>query len=136
MSSVHMRARSAAMPALFAALTIVGAGSILVENLFHLPAGWVALLSFAGVIAAALLSSYYLVLIAKRTLALYDTVILGGIFFFYLAVLQRMPAQAEEEKDELLAPPRALVDIRSGTWRAAAIVGIFVLGGCVMGFVA
>ncbi|HJZ85692.1 MAG TPA: hypothetical protein VKN99_11010 [Polyangia bacterium] len=88
------------------------------------------------VLALALSSSYYLVIIAKRTLAVYDTVILGGIFVLYLALLQRMPTEGEEQKQELLAPPRALVDIRSGRRRAVAILGIFTLGGCVMGFVA
>jgi cation:H+ antiporter len=88
------------------------------------------------VLALALSSSYYLVIIAKQTLALYDTVILGGIFIAYLMLLQRMPAQEEEEKEELLAPPRALVEIKSGHARAAAIIAIFVLGGLVMGFVA
>src|SRR5205823_11287407 len=61
------------------------------------------------VLALALSSSYYLVIIAKRTLAIYDTFILGGIFIGYLALLQKMPAEASEEKEELMAPPRALV---------------------------
>ena len=223
------------MLALYLCLGIVGAGSIIVENLIHLPAGFAAALSFSGVIAAALLiswgaeaaqfhvsrgfaiafiaflqvlpefmveaniawkqdiplmfanatgsnriliglgwtliffttdifsrlkgkgriehvqlepaniievlalalsSSYYLVIMAKKSLAIYDTVILGGIFAGYLMLLQRLPAEEEEEKEELLAPPRALVDIRNGKVRAAAIIGIFVLGGGVMGFVA
>jgi cation:H+ antiporter len=88
------------------------------------------------ILALALSSSYYLVIIAKRTLAIYDTVILGGIFVAYLLLLQRMPAEAEEQKEGLLLPPRVLVEIRSGHRRAAAIIGIFVLGGLVMGFVA
>jgi cation:H+ antiporter len=88
------------------------------------------------VLALAISSSYYLVIIWKQTLAVYDTVILGGIFIGYLMLLERLPAEEEEEKDELLAPPRALVNIRSGRARAAAIISIFVLGGGVMGFVA
>src|SRR5262249_12400813 len=88
------------------------------------------------VVALLISSSYYLVLLAKNNLAVYDTFILGGIFIGYLEILRRMPTQNAEEKEELLAPPRALVDIASPKWRGFAIVGIFVLGGCVMGFVA
>src|SRR5438105_3430005 len=46
------------MLALYVCLGIVGAASILVENLLHLPAGYAAALSFSGVIAAALLISW------------------------------------------------------------------------------
>jgi cation:H+ antiporter len=88
------------------------------------------------VLALVVSSSYYLVIILKRTLALYDTVILGLIFIGYLLLLQRMPAQAEEHKDELLLPARALVDIDRGTWKAVAILSIFLLGAGVMIFVA
>jgi cation:H+ antiporter len=228
-------ARRASIALLYASLAVVGAGSILLENLVKLPPGWAALASFSGVIAAALLiswgaeaaqfqvsrgfaiafiaflqvlpefmveatlawkqdiplmfanatgsnriliglgwtliffttdvssrlqgrgpithvalersnivevlalglsSSYYLVLIAKRTLAVYDTVILGGIFVAYLLILRRLPTQGEEEKEELLAPPRAIVELPTKRARTLAIGAIFLLGGLVMGFVA
>jgi cation:H+ antiporter len=88
------------------------------------------------ILALALSSSYYLVLIAKGTLALYDTVILGGLFIGYLALLGRLPAQQETEQDELLAPPRALVRIGRPHLKAAAILSIFLIGGGVMVLVA
>jgi cation:H+ antiporter len=88
------------------------------------------------ILALAAASSYYVVIIAKRSLALYDGLVLGALFAGYIAVLARLPSRAEEEKDDLLAPPRALVEIRSARVRWATLLALFLLGAGVMGFVA
>jgi len=88
-------------------------------------------------VAALLLAScWYLVLLAKRSLGLVDAAVLGGGFFLYLWILQRLPAEEEEEIDELIAPARALALAEPARRRNAAILGLFVLGGVVMWAVA
>ena len=88
-------------------------------------------------VAALLVAScWYLVILAKRSLGLGDSLVLGGGFFAYLWVLQRLPAEDEEEIDELIAPARALAVTQPARKRNAAILGLFVLGGVVMWAVA
>jgi cation:H+ antiporter len=88
------------------------------------------------VLALLLASAWYLVVIWKGTLTLVDSAILGGAFFLYLWVLNRLPAEDEEEIDELLAPPRMLATTRPRAWRNLYILGIFALGGAAMWAVA
>ena len=87
------------------------------------------------VMALLAASSWYLVLIAKAELSLLDSAVLGGGFVLYLWVLSRLPAEEEEGKEELLAPPRLLVELPSWPRRLSLLV-LFALGGTVMWAVA
>jgi cation:H+ antiporter len=88
------------------------------------------------VVALLFASSWYLVVLARGMLSLLDSAVLGGAFVAYLWLLNRLPAEDEEEKEELLAPPRFLVELRPSTLRNASLVGLFALGGVVMWAVA
>ena len=80
------------------------------------------------VVALLAASSWYLVLIAKGRLSLVDSAVLGGAFVLYLWVLSRLPAEEEEGKEELLAPPRLLVELPR--WpRRLSLLTLFALGG-------
>jgi len=88
------------------------------------------------VLALLFASLWYLVILWKGTLALEDTAVLGGAFFLYLFILNRLPAEDEEEIDDLVAAPRLLATTRPPALRNAAILSIFALGGAVMWAVA
>ena len=88
------------------------------------------------VLALLLASSWYLVLIWKGTLSLLDSAVLGGGFALYLWILNRLPCEDEEEKDDLIAPPRLLAEAGERPAGRLAIYGLFLLGGAVMWAVA
>jgi len=88
------------------------------------------------IVALLFASSWYLVLIWKETLTLLDSAVLGGAFVGYLWLLNRLPAQEEEGKEELLAPPRFIVELERRWLRRAVLIGLFALGGVVMWAVA
>jgi cation:H+ antiporter len=88
------------------------------------------------VVALLFASSWYLVVLARGVLSLLDSAVLGGAFVTYLWILNRLPAEGEEAKDELLAPPRFLVELTPRALRNASLLGLFALGGAVMWAVA
>ncbi len=88
------------------------------------------------VLALLFASSWYLVLVWKGSLGLVDSAVLGGAFVAYLWLLNRLPAEEEEGKEDLLAPPRAIVEIERRWVRRATMLGLFALGGAVMWAVA
>lgn len=88
------------------------------------------------VVALLAASLWYLVILAKRSLGLGDTIVLGGGFFLYLWVLHRLPSEEEEEVDELIAPARALATTEPARRRTALILSLFALGGVAMWAVA
>ncbi|MFL5274638.1 MAG: hypothetical protein ACJ79R_17095 [Anaeromyxobacteraceae bacterium] len=88
------------------------------------------------VVALLFASSWYLVVLARGVLDLVDSAVLGGAFVGYLWLLNRLPAEDEEQKDELLAPPRFLVELTPRALRNASLLGLFALGGAVMWAVA
>jgi cation:H+ antiporter len=88
------------------------------------------------VLALLLASSWYLVLIWKGTLSLLDSAVLGGGFAFYLWLLNRLPCEDEEEKEDLIAPPRLLAEASGSRLGRLSIWGLFLLGGGVMWAVA
>lgn len=84
-------------------------------------------------IALILSSGYFFVVIAKASLTLVDSVVLGGMFVAYFYFLARLPAEEETEAD-LLKPVRSIVVLkRSRIW---VILSLFVFTGVVMVFVA
>ncbi len=88
------------------------------------------------VTALLLASSWYLVVIWKGTLSVVDSAVLGGAFVLYLWTLNRLPAEKDEGKDELLAPPRLLVEVEPARARYVVLGALFALGGAVMWAVA
>jgi cation:H+ antiporter len=75
------------------------------------------------------------VVAAKRSLNLWDAVILIMVYAVYLALLQRMPSEDAESIDELETVPRAIVTAPKGA-RIAAITGLFLVGGGLIYFMA
>jgi cation:H+ antiporter len=88
------------------------------------------------IVALLFASSWYLVLLVRGQLTLVDSAVLGGAFVAYLWILNRLPAEDDEEKEELLAPPRLLVELHPRWVRRGAMLGLFALGGVVMWAVA
>ena len=84
------------------------------------------------ILALLFASSWYLVILARGRLTLLDSAVLGGAFVFYLWVLNRLPAEEADEKEELLATPRYLVELRPALVRNVLLLALFALGGAVM----
>jgi len=84
------------------------------------------------VLALLASSSYYLVIIAKQSLAWYDALVLGTLFILYFWALGRLPAESESEADELLAPPRYILSRPRASTRIIWLVVLIVFGGAVM----
>lgn len=80
------------------------------------------------VFALVVASLYFLVVIAKGSLQVVDSAVLGGMFAVYFWMLSRLPP--EEEKEHLLGPVRALVDLRR--FKLPLLLGLFLFGGAVM----
>jgi len=81
-------------------------------------------------------SSWYLKLLAFGTLTVFDGAVLGGMYVSYMWLLSRLPAEDEEDREDLLSPPRALVELRRPRLRFAALAAVFLAGGGVMALVA
>ncbi len=84
------------------------------------------------ILALLFASSWYLVILARGRLTLLDSAVLGGAFVFYLWVLNRLPAEEADGKEELLATPRYLVELRPALVRNVLLLALFALGGAVM----
>jgi cation:H+ antiporter len=87
----------------------------------------------AETFALLIATGYFFVVLAKESLNLFDSVVLGGMFVTYFYVLSRFPPEDESEAD-LLKPVRALVDLKRS--RIPVLVGFFVFSFLVMAFVA
>ncbi|MDD5544300.1 MAG: hypothetical protein PHX83_14110 [Acidobacteriia bacterium] len=78
---------------------------------------------------------YFFIIAIKRSLTVFDSVVLMVIYFAYLFVLQRIPPQAEEKIEELELIPRTIMTSRR--WiRNSSIIGLFLGGGAILYFVA
>jgi cation:H+ antiporter len=82
-----------------------------------------------------LASSFYLKILASESLTIFDGVFLCLLYVAYLWILSRLPEEEEEQKEDLLAPARVLVEIRSPVTMRVAVFGIFIIGGGVMALV-
>jgi cation:H+ antiporter len=88
------------------------------------------------VLALFISSLYFIVVLAKRDLQIYDGIFLGGVFVFYMFILRVLPEEEEEKKEDLLAMPRKLVSIEDGKRRGLILLTLFVVGGATMWAVA
>ncbi len=84
------------------------------------------------VIALVVSSSYFLLVLARGELNLVDTLALALIFIGYMALLQRMPEEDAEKKEDLLAMPRYLATRPKMREQFSKLAGIFVIGGLTM----
>ncbi len=88
------------------------------------------------IMALLFASSWYLVILWRGRLTLLDSAVLGGAFAAYLWLLNRLPAEEEEGKEDLLAPARLIVNVERRWLRRSLMLGLFALGGLVMWAVA
>jgi cation:H+ antiporter len=88
------------------------------------------------VVSLLVASSYYLKLLALGSLTVFDGVLLCGLYVAYMGMLAQLPEEAEESKEDLLSPPRAIVEVRSRSLARALLLLLFVVGGGVMALVA
>lgn len=88
------------------------------------------------VAALFIASLYFIVVLMKRNLQVYDGIFLGIVFVAYMYILRVLPEEAEENKEDLLAMPRSLVSINDGRKRGMLLLGLFAVGGLTMWAVA
>ncbi len=79
--------------------------------------------------------AYFLVILLKGTLTLFDSAVLIGIYAAYLFVLQKLPAQCDERLEDVDRVPRAVLKMKP-TYRNLTIAGMFLAGGFWLYFVA
>lgn len=78
---------------------------------------------------------YFVYIYFKGTLSLWDSAVLSIIYFAYLWVLRKIPAQDEEQIEELEYIPRKILSF-SKPIRNAIIISLFLGGGLILYFVA
>jgi cation:H+ antiporter len=78
---------------------------------------------------------YYILVIIRGEISLLDSAILGLTFIGYMWLLFRLPASPDEPEEILDGPSQALVEIKSTSRRATAIVGLFLFTGLTFVFV-
>lgn len=74
---------------------------------------------------------YFVWIILKGTLDLFDAGVLLALYFAYLFVLQRIPPREHEEEEDVSGVARAVVAL-GPPWRPLATVGLFVAGGLML----
>ena len=87
------------------------------------------------VISLTLVLVWIFVIFFKASLGLIDAAILIGMYVGYLLLLNRVPPEKVEEIEEMERIPRAVVKARPAV-RNIAIVGMFLVGGAAIFFVA
>ena len=80
-------------------------------------------------------SSYFVIVLLKRNLQVYDAIALGAIFIGYMYILRVLPKEEEEKKEDLLSMPRYLVSVGERK-RGSLLLVIFLIGGATMWAVA
>ncbi len=88
------------------------------------------------VLALFVSSLYFIVVLLKRDLQIYDGIFLGAVFVFYMYILRVLPEEEEERKEDLLAMPRALISVDDGKKRGLLLFALFLVGGIAMWAVA
>ena len=74
-------------------------------------------------------SLYYIWILIEGVLTLIDSLILGGVFVAYMWILARIPADNDDQKEELGGPSLALSEIKSKRKKTVLITGLFLFGG-------
>jgi cation:H+ antiporter len=81
-------------------------------------------------------SSYYLKLLAFGALTVFDGVLLSVLYVAYMVVLARLPEEEGESKEDLLSPPRYIVELPNQRVAKGLLLSLFLVGAAVMMFVA
>jgi cation:H+ antiporter len=74
---------------------------------------------------------YFVRIIAKGTLDLFDAGVLLALYLAYLALLNRLPPREQEEIEDVGLVPRLVVGLGL-PWRPLAIAGLFLAGGALL----
>ena len=77
-------------------------------------------------------SVYLLFVVAKDTLTLLDSVVLAGMFVAYLALLNRLPPEEEESKEDVLPIARRLLEMPFRKTVILTLLLILVGGGTIL----
>jgi cation:H+ antiporter len=78
---------------------------------------------------------YFVYIIWKGTLGLFDSGVLLAMYATYLAILQRIPPKEHEEVEDAGVVPRAVLGLPS-PWRPMTVVALFLVGGLMLYFTA
>ena len=116
---------------------IYGTAALFHRKKFKKPIGEIVLedehsVEVVGLIVPIL---YFVYIYFKGTLWLWDSLALSLIYFAYLWILRKIPAQDEEQIEELEYIPRKILSF-SKPVRNAIIISLFVGGGLILYFVA
>jgi cation:H+ antiporter len=77
-------------------------------------------------------SAYFVYIVLKKSITIGDGAILGVFFLIYMSLLQKLPPESEERKEDLIALPRYVVNTPGKFERNLKILGLFLVGGLVM----
>lgn len=81
-------------------------------------------------------SLYFIIVLMKRDLQVYDAIFLCLVFIGYMYVLRILPEEEEEKKELLLPMPRSLVAVEGERKRGILLALLFIAGGTTMWAVA
>lgn len=84
------------------------------------------------VLALILSSGYFVFVLARGQLDLWDGAVLGAIFGVFMLLLQRLPEEDAGKKGGLVVMSRYLATIPSRREQILKLVGIFAIGGLTM----
>jgi len=79
---------------------------------------------------------YFTVILAKRSLDIIDSAVLGGMFAWYMWALSRLPSEEEDPEEILHSAPFAILKLKRARRRNIAILSLFATGGAVLLLVA
>jgi len=84
------------------------------------------------VLTLFLSSAYFIYVLIKQEITITDGITLGLLFVMYMWLLQKLPPEEEERKEDLIVLPRYVVDTHNRFERNMKIAGLFLVGGTVM----
>ncbi len=84
------------------------------------------------VLVLMLSSGYFFFILAQGQLNILDGVVLAMIFVVYMILLQRMPGEEPEKKQDLISMSRYLANLPRRREQFYKLVGIFLIGGITM----
>ncbi|MDE3090401.1 MAG: hypothetical protein KGJ80_13550 [Chloroflexota bacterium] len=84
------------------------------------------------VLVLMLSSGYFFFVLAQGHLDILDGIVLAAIFVVYVVLLQRLPEEEPEKKEDLIAMSRYLANIPRRREQFYKLVGIFLVGGLTM----
>jgi cation:H+ antiporter len=77
-------------------------------------------------------SGYFFLVLIHGSLSIIDSIVLAAIFVLYMVMLQKLPEEEAEKKQDLIAMPRYLANITRPREQAFKLFGIFLVGGLTM----